>query len=152
MTTSATSTSNEKISQISKGELAHAISRNQHQVHDMLLRIFKESGKTQKELATLTGIDESVISRLRRRPRNIELDTLSRLVYAACGAYVEFDLVRPGVNQKSAATANRAFVLSAQDETIFQSKFGLHIVSSSDIPRYGSIKTGSIVAMELSDA
>lgn len=88
MTTSQTTTQAKKqrMKMISRGEFAYICSRNQFAAHDLLIRAIKESGLTQKQLSELTGIDEASISRLLRRPRNIELNTLSKLFYAACGA------------------------------------------------------------------
>lgn len=88
MTTSADTTPNEtaKLDQIPNAEFSYICSRNQHQAHDLLVRAIKQSGRSQKELSQLTGIDEASISRLLRRPRNLELKTLSKILYAACGA------------------------------------------------------------------
>lgn len=90
MTTSPTTTNNDvkKNGRISRGELAYVTSRNQHTAHNMLLRAVKDSGKTQKELARLTGIGEATISRILRRPSNFEINTYSKLLYAACGAFI----------------------------------------------------------------
>ncbi len=78
----------EKIKRISRGQLAYVASRNQHNAHNVLLRAIKESGKSQKELSRLTGIDEATISRILRRPSNFQINTYSKLLYAACGALI----------------------------------------------------------------
>jgi transcriptional regulator with XRE-family HTH domain len=90
MTTSPTTTNNdvERSERISRGELAYVTSRNQHTAHNVLLRAVKDSGKTQKDLARLTGMDEATVSRLLRRPSNFEINTYSKLLYAACGAFI----------------------------------------------------------------
>ena len=71
-----------------RGDLAYACVRNQSQAHSLLLRAVKESGLSQKELARRTGIDEATLSRALSRPRNLELNTLSKVLYAATGAYL----------------------------------------------------------------
>ncbi len=76
--------------QVSRGDLAYICSRNMHGAFNLLVRSFKKSCLTQKQLSRRTGIDEAEISRLLRRPRNMELDTLSKLVYAASGAAITF--------------------------------------------------------------
>lgn len=90
MTTLPITTNNkvEKSEGIPRGEIAYVTSRNQHTAHNMLLRAVKDSGKTQKELSRLTGIDEATISRTLRRPSNFEINTYSKLLYAACGAFI----------------------------------------------------------------
>lgn len=90
MITSQITTSNDakKEKHISRGEMAYIVSRNQHNAHNEILRAVKSSGKTQKELAHLTGIDEATISRVLRRPSNFQINTVSKIVYAACGCLV----------------------------------------------------------------
>lgn len=92
----------------SRGDFAYACARNQSQAHTMLVRAIRESGLSQKELASLTGIDEATISRALSRPRNIELNTLSRLVFGACGAFISFSIFQPTAGtQKAVYLANK---------------------------------------------
>lgn len=96
MTISATTSNNKNKSGlqqvITRGEMAYACARNQHQIHNLLVRAVKDSGLTQKELANLTKIDEATLSRLLSRPRNLELDTLSKLIYGASGATLNISI------------------------------------------------------------
>ncbi|RIK94249.1 MAG: hypothetical protein DCC73_06715 [Proteobacteria bacterium] len=97
MSTSATTTDNKRtrLGEIPSAEFSYICSRNQHQAHNLLLRAIKNSGLSQKQISQLTGIDEAVLSRLLSRPRNIELNTLSKILYAACGAALGLSLSFP---------------------------------------------------------
>jgi transcriptional regulator with XRE-family HTH domain len=70
--------------------MAFVLTRNQGQAHDLLIRTLRESRLTQKELAQLTGVDEATVSRVLSRPRNIEINTLGKLLYGLCGAMLHF--------------------------------------------------------------
>lgn len=106
MTTSPTTTNNDVAERdhISRGDLAYAASRNQHTAHNMLLNAVKNSGKTQKELARLTGIDEATISRILRRPSNCQLNTYSKLLYAASGAFISMAPLFPASAKRAMLT------------------------------------------------
>lgn len=80
---------------VSRGDMAYACARFQHQVHNLLVRAIKESGLTQKDLAKLTNIDEASISRLLGRPRNMEINTLSKLIYGANGMTLAVSFAHP---------------------------------------------------------
>ena len=86
------------VKNLSRGDLAYVCARNQHQAHNLLLRAIKECNHTQKDLSVMTGIDEGVISRLLRRPSNVEINTLSKLLYAACGSFIHFSKSYPSSN------------------------------------------------------
>lgn len=105
MTTLQTTSPSEEpeTARISRGDLAFICARNQHEAHNLLLRSLKQSGMSQKELAIRTGIDQAVISRLLRRPRNMELNTFSKLLYGACGAALVF---LPAYSQTQNTTAS----------------------------------------------
>ncbi|TIR28284.1 MAG: helix-turn-helix transcriptional regulator [Mesorhizobium sp.] len=114
---------------ISRGDLASACIRNQYQAHDLLLRVIDEAGVSQKKLANLSGIDEATVSRLLNRPRNMEIDTLSKLVFAARGATLTFSVAFPSQGhtsivlcmddssavRKSTATRRFVYALSESD-------------------------------------
>jgi transcriptional regulator with XRE-family HTH domain len=87
------------LQRISKGDMAYACVRFQHQVHNLLVKAIKESALSQKELARLTGIDEATISRLLSRPRNMEINTLSKLIYGANGATLTAAFAYPETGQ-----------------------------------------------------
>ena len=88
MNTSATSTCNKTIAvkTIPDTEFTYICARNQHQAHNLLMKQIKRSGYTQKQISQMTGFDEATISRLLRRPRNMELNTISKILYSVCGA------------------------------------------------------------------
>ncbi|MEO8668034.1 MAG: helix-turn-helix transcriptional regulator [Bauldia sp.] len=69
--------------------------RNRQQAYNLLVREFKRSGLTQIQLAARTGMAPEVISRLLKAPRNIELDTLSKLMFAINGAALAFATAYP---------------------------------------------------------
>ena len=101
-TSQTTSNSNDDdIERISRGELAYVTARNQHAAHNLLLRAIKDSGLSQKQLAKKTGMDEATVSRLLRRPSNFQINTYSRLLYGACGAYLS---VAPAFPEKATAS------------------------------------------------
>lgn len=93
MTTLPTTTSEND--RPSRGDLAYAAARYRSQAHSLLLRVVRESGLTQKELATRVGMDEATVSRVLSRPRNLEADTFSSMIFGACGAYISMSLFRP---------------------------------------------------------
>jgi transcriptional regulator with XRE-family HTH domain len=68
---------------IGRGELAYVCARNRWQVHSLLIRAARDSGLSQEELAKRTGMDEATISRVLARPRNLDLDTVSKMLLAA---------------------------------------------------------------------
>src|SRR5262249_29946905 len=118
MTTSPTTTKLDDRRAISRGELAYVCARNQSQAHDLLVRTVRKSGLTQKELAKLTGIDEATVSRILRRPTNLEINTFSKLMYGARGAMLTFGPFFPKrrayqitylVNKAEDNTASRFF-------------------------------------------
>lgn len=100
----------------SRGDLVYAEARYQSEAHGFLVRAVRTSGMSQKELAARAGVDEATVSRVLSRPRNIEANTLSRLVYAACGAFLTVSFLRPpegrrlivrlakGADQKASST------------------------------------------------
>ena len=97
MTTSPTTTKSVDNSEdrISRGQLAYVCARNQSQAHSLLIEAIKASGLSQKQLARRTGIDEATVSRILRRPRNIELNTFSKLFYGASEAMLSFEPFYP---------------------------------------------------------
>jgi hypothetical protein len=101
---------------VSKGDMAYACARYQHQVHNLLVRVIKESGISQKELARITEIDEATISRLLSRPRNMEGNTLSKLVYGASGATLTLALAYPQTG-RSIVLVSKTNVAVEQKET-----------------------------------
>lgn len=101
---------------VSRGDMAYACLRYQSQVHNLLIKTIKEADLSQKELAEITGIDEATISRLLRRPRNMEINTLSKLVFGAVGATLTVALAYPqtGRSVMLVSAANSAANVAAE--------------------------------------
>ena len=78
-----------------RGAYAGVVARNRHHAFDALTRAVKLSGQTQTRIAELAGVSSEHLSRLLVRPRNVELDTLSRLIFSACGAALKVGLEFP---------------------------------------------------------
>ena len=74
---------------------AYVKGRARQQAYNLLVKSLKESGITQATLARRSGSGSDVISRILRRPRNLELDTLSALIYSVTGAFITFGLQVP---------------------------------------------------------
>lgn len=123
----------------SRGDLAYVCARNLSQAHSLLVRAIRESGLSQKELANLTGIDEATISRTLSRPRNVELNTFSKLVFGACGALLEFSLLRPE------DAGHKAIYLATKSISEQSSSIGRLFVYS-DLSSGSSAKTIDITA------
>jgi hypothetical protein len=81
--------------------MAYVCARYQHQVHNLLVKLIKKSGISQRELSRITDIDEATISRILRRPRNMEGNTLSKLVYGASGATLTLALAYPQAGRRT---------------------------------------------------
>ena len=103
------------VPKIPKGEMAYVCARYQHQVHNLLVKLIKKSGISQRELSRITDIDEATISRLLRRPRNMEGNTLSKLVYGLSGATLTLALAYP-------QTGRRTFLVSKEYKAIKEEK------------------------------
>ena len=97
--------------QISRGQFAYVCARNQSQAHTLLVQAVKTSGLSQKQLALRTGIDEATVSRVLRRPRNIELNTFSKLLFGACGAMISFSPFYAEKTEKLQSSADKYFFL-----------------------------------------
>lgn len=97
----------------SRGDFSAAAMRNQLQVHDLILRAVESSGFSQKELASRIGMDEASLSRAISSPKNLELNTISKIIYAACGAAIRFSLSYP-----QSARSTPTLILSAKYSAI----------------------------------
>jgi len=106
---------------IPKGEMAYVCVRYQHQVHNLLVKLIKKSGISQRELSRITDIDEATISRILRRPRNMEGNTLSKLVYGASGATLTLALAYPQTGRRTVlvSKANRPIAEEKTDARRF---------------------------------
>ena len=80
-----------------KGEKIHAYelgvvrARNKNKLHSFLLEAFEDSGMTKAELACMLGKQPAQITRWLSGPGNLTLDTVSDLLFAMCGKFVEID-------------------------------------------------------------
>jgi len=76
---------------ISPYTLAFVRGRNKNKAHSLVLKLFQESGLTKKELAEILGKKPEQITRWLAGPGNMNLDTLSDLVFAAGnGQFLDF--------------------------------------------------------------
>jgi hypothetical protein len=80
---------------ISAGTLGYFRARTKSQFLSLLLREFKKSGISQKELGIRLGKDPAIISRYLGAPGNWELDTVSDLFFAVSGGVLEVRVVYP---------------------------------------------------------
>jgi len=104
---------------VSRADLMHACMRNQLQAHDLIIRAVDKSGMTQKELAKRTGIDEATLSRILGQPKNLEINTISKIVYAACGAMLTLSFSYPRT-QRSAVVLLMDVQPSTMDSTMLR--------------------------------
>jgi len=89
-------TSTEKIS---AGTFAYIAARNRQSLYNLLVREFKKSGLTQADLARRLGKTTDVVCRWLSRPRNMETDTASALLFAISGAALRFQPHYPSAAQ-----------------------------------------------------
>lgn len=76
---------------ITSGDFAGIEARNRHHAFDLLVRAVEQSNLTEAELADRARVSPELVHDLLTRPRNVELNVLSRLVYAAIGAAIVFE-------------------------------------------------------------
>jgi DNA-binding phage protein len=69
--------------------------RNRQQAYNVLIDAVRRSSLSQSRIAEDAGISPEHLSRMLQRPRNLELDTLSRVIFAACGGALRLDLSFP---------------------------------------------------------
>jgi DNA-binding XRE family transcriptional regulator len=67
---------------ITEDVFAEEHSESKHALYNSLMEAFKASGLTQDELAKLTGINKSIISKIIRGRRDVSIKTGSRLAAA----------------------------------------------------------------------
>ena len=105
---------------IDSAAFAYVSARNRQQAFNLLVREIKKSEISQATLSRRTGKGTDVISRIFRRPSNLEIDTLSELVFAITGAALEFVLRHPEPRQDfstkpATATNNVITIIAKQD-------------------------------------
>jgi transcriptional regulator with XRE-family HTH domain len=80
---------------ISAGTLGYIRGRHRQRQFDLVIREFKQSGISQRELADRLGKAPEVVSRLLARPQNWESDTFSDLLFAVSGAVAAYRADHP---------------------------------------------------------
>lgn len=92
MTTSQTTGLSEPVgtAKISIGTLGYIRTRHRQRQYDVVIKEFKKSGLTQKDLGMRLGKAPEVISRLLARPQNWESDTFCDLLFAISGAVAAY--------------------------------------------------------------
>jgi len=80
---------------IDRGRISYVCSHNRREVFSRVLEEFERSGIQQKTLAARTGKDESYISRILSAPSNMEIDTLSALIFAMSGGLFDLRIAHP---------------------------------------------------------
>jgi transcriptional regulator with XRE-family HTH domain len=96
MITSPTITESPRVP-LSRGTLAGICARGRHHAYNLIVREFKRSGMSQTELAAKVGIDTGMLSRIFSGPRNIEIDTMSKLLFGMSGAALTFAAEYPAI-------------------------------------------------------
>jgi predicted XRE-type DNA-binding protein len=79
----------------SAGDIAYVIARNRQQAFNVLVEAVKESALSQSQIAEYVGITEERLSDILTYPRQVEFDTLSKVIFVACGAAVRMTLTYP---------------------------------------------------------
>ena len=87
---------------ISSGTLAYINARALLRAHSLVLKELGQSGISQAQLARRLGKAPEIISRLLSRPSNLELKTLSELLFAISGAVLSISVTRPLESNKAA--------------------------------------------------
>jgi DNA-binding phage protein len=77
------------------GLTAGIVERNRQQAYNVLVESVEQSHLPQHEIASRADVSPEHLSRMLQGPRNSEIDTLSRIVFAACGAALGLTLVFP---------------------------------------------------------
>ena len=94
------------------GSLTYARARAKNKAHSKLLKLFAESGIQKAELAAMLGKDPAQLTRWLGGPGNLTIDTISDIVFALNGGFVELEvdraLDRPRRNHFTSASTGEA--------------------------------------------
>ena len=97
---------------ISLGTLGYIRARVRQRAFELIVREFKKSGLSQADFARRLGKAPEVVSRLLNRPRNLELDTFSDMLFAATGSIPSFEATPlsriPPVKNKAELSSNNS--------------------------------------------
>jgi hypothetical protein len=74
---------------------AYVTARGRQQAFNLVHSEMKRNNVSQATLSRRTGMGPDVISRLLKRPSNIEQDTLSKLIFAVGGGAIAYRIVCP---------------------------------------------------------
>lgn len=80
---------------VPKGTFGYFRTRNRHRLYSMIIKEFKKSGLTQADLARRLGKSPEIVCRLLATPGNLQVDTLSDLLFAISGAESTYELSYP---------------------------------------------------------
>lgn len=135
MTTSRTTSLPKPITgeKISEGVLSYVKSRNRQQAYNMLVQAFRRSGLSQASLAKMVGMPTETISRVFSRPRNVELDTLSKLLFAISGATLAFEPVH--FEERPSKMTSTVITLEACSSSQNEPTVSVRATSSSGAPQ-----------------
>jgi transcriptional regulator with XRE-family HTH domain len=101
--------------------------------YTLVIKELKRSGITQAELARRLGKAPEIISRLLSRPTNLELKTLSELLFAISGSVLTLSTSRPLDGVESAAsfyrTPHHPVVLRREDVSPLEAETRLRAMS-----------------------
>jgi len=87
-------------SPVKRATLAYVLARGRQQAFNLIVSEFKKSGISQAVLARRLGKGTDQISRLLRRPSNLEIDTLTAVVFALSGAAPRYGLDFPSTPKR----------------------------------------------------
>lgn len=71
---------------VTEARLAYASARNRLYLHSLLVGAFKRSTLTQEEVSRRSGIPLAQVRSALLRPRNMDIDLFSRLLFVMTGA------------------------------------------------------------------
>lgn len=114
MSTSRTTGLSEPVGtdKISLGTLGYVRARVRQRAFELIMREFKKSGLSQADFARRLGKAPEIVSRLLSRPRNLEIDTFSDLLFAATGSVAAFEATRlariPVLKEKAQVSSNNS--------------------------------------------
>lgn len=112
MSTSRTAGLSEPVGndKISLGTLGYVRARVRQRAFELIMREFRKSGLSQADFARRLGKAPEVVSRLLSRPRNLEMDTFSDMLFAATGSIAAFEATRlgriPVLKEKAQVSSN----------------------------------------------
>ncbi len=102
---------------ISAGTFAYISARNRQNLYNLIIKEFKKSGLTQADLARRLGKTTDLVSRWFSRPRNMEVDTASEILFAISGAGLTFQPQYASAAKSKIASKSYDFAQTVSAET-----------------------------------